>query len=68
MDRIVSIGAFEHFGHDRYDTFFRFAHDALPADGGDARTRSGLEAAADHGDRQGMPLSFELPPGSSSSW
>ncbi|MDH6197954.1 cyclopropane-fatty-acyl-phospholipid synthase [Mycobacterium frederiksbergense] len=33
VDRIVSIGAFEHFGHDRYDHFFAFAHDALPDDG-----------------------------------
>jgi cyclopropane-fatty-acyl-phospholipid synthase len=33
VDRIVSIGAFEHFGHDRYDDFFAMAHKALPADG-----------------------------------
>jgi len=33
VDRIVSIGAFEHFGRDRYDDFFRFAHNALPDDG-----------------------------------
>src|ERR1700761_4113444 len=33
VDRIVSIGAFEHFGHDRYDDFFKLAHDILPADG-----------------------------------
>ena len=32
-DRIVSIGAFEHFGRDRYDDFFTMAHAALPADG-----------------------------------
>src|SRR6202008_5008813 len=25
VDRIVSIGAFEHFGHDRYDDFFKMA-------------------------------------------
>ena len=31
VDRIVSIGAFEHFGFDRYNDFFRFAYDALPA-------------------------------------
>lgn len=29
----MSIGAFEHFGFDRYDDFFTFAYDALPADG-----------------------------------
>ena len=33
VDRIVSIGAFEHFGHDRYDGFFAMAHNVLPADG-----------------------------------
>jgi cyclopropane-fatty-acyl-phospholipid synthase len=29
----VSIGAFEHFGPDRYDDFFALAHNILPADG-----------------------------------
>jgi cyclopropane-fatty-acyl-phospholipid synthase len=33
VDRIVSIGAFEHFGYDRYDDFFKMAHHVLPADG-----------------------------------
>jgi cyclopropane-fatty-acyl-phospholipid synthase len=33
VDRIVSIGAFEHFGRDRYDDFFKMAYDALPDDG-----------------------------------
>ena len=33
VDRIVSIGAFEHFGPDRYDDFFSMAHNILPADG-----------------------------------
>jgi cyclopropane-fatty-acyl-phospholipid synthase len=33
VDRIVSIGAFEHFGRDRYDDFFKMAYEALPADG-----------------------------------
>jgi cyclopropane-fatty-acyl-phospholipid synthase len=33
VDRIVSIGAFEHFGHDRYDDFFNMANNILPADG-----------------------------------
>ncbi len=33
VDRIVSIGAFEHFGRDRYTDFFRTAYEALPADG-----------------------------------
>ncbi len=33
VDRIVSIGAFEHFGRDRYSDFFALAHKILPADG-----------------------------------
>ncbi len=33
VDRIVSIGAFEHFGRDRYSRFFEMAHDVLPPDG-----------------------------------
>jgi cyclopropane-fatty-acyl-phospholipid synthase len=33
VDRIVSIGAFEHFGYDRYGRFFEMAYDAMPDDG-----------------------------------
>ncbi len=33
VDRIVSIGAFEHFGHDRYGRFFEMAHQVMPDDG-----------------------------------
>ena len=33
VDRIVSIGAFEHFGHDRWDGFFATTYKALPDDG-----------------------------------
>jgi cyclopropane-fatty-acyl-phospholipid synthase len=33
VDRIVSIGAFEHFGFDRYPDFFKMAYTALPAGG-----------------------------------
>jgi cyclopropane-fatty-acyl-phospholipid synthase len=33
VDRIVSIGAFEHFGRDRYTDFFKMAYQALPAEG-----------------------------------
>ena len=33
VDRIVSIGAFEHFGFERYPAFFAMAYQALPADG-----------------------------------
>ena len=33
VDRIVSIEAFEHFGHERYDDFFSNCFDILPDDG-----------------------------------
>ena len=33
VDRIVSIGAFEHFGRDRWDDFFATAYRMLPGDG-----------------------------------
>ncbi len=33
VDRIVVIEALEHFGFHRYDDFFKFAYNALPADG-----------------------------------
>lgn len=32
-DRIVSIGAFEHFRQERYEDFFDFAYATMPADG-----------------------------------
>jgi cyclopropane-fatty-acyl-phospholipid synthase len=33
VDRIVSIGAFEHFGHERYDEFFKTSFAIMPDDG-----------------------------------
>ncbi|OBI53026.1 cyclopropane mycolic acid synthase family methyltransferase [Mycobacterium sp. E787] len=33
VDRIVVIEALEHFGFHRYDDFFKFAYEAMPADG-----------------------------------
>ncbi|EPQ70166.1 methoxy mycolic acid synthase MmaA3 [Mycobacterium marinum] len=33
VDRIVTIEALEHFGFHRYDDFFKFSYQALPADG-----------------------------------
>jgi cyclopropane-fatty-acyl-phospholipid synthase len=59
VDRIVSIGAFEHFGFDRYDDFFTMAHAALPDDGVmllHSITALTLPQMAD----RGMPLTFEV--------
>ena len=59
VDRIVSIGAFEHFGHDRYDDFFKMAYGVLPADGVMLlHTITGLTAPQMI--ERGMPMTFEL--------
>jgi cyclopropane-fatty-acyl-phospholipid synthase len=59
VDRIVSIGAFEHFGHERYDDFFKMAHDALPDDGVMLlHTITGL--TPQQMTERGMPLTVEL--------
>jgi cyclopropane-fatty-acyl-phospholipid synthase len=59
VDRIVSIGAFEHFGHDRYDDFFTMANNALPDDGVMLlHTITGLVPS--QMTERGMPLTFEL--------
>jgi cyclopropane-fatty-acyl-phospholipid synthase len=59
VDRIVSIGAFEHFGHERYDDFFKMAHDVLPGDGIMLlHTITGLHPTEMA--ERGMPLSFQF--------
>jgi cyclopropane-fatty-acyl-phospholipid synthase len=59
VDRIVIIEALEHFGFERYDEFFKFAYDALPANGvmllhsiTGLRPQQVLE--------RGLPVSFEM--------
>ena len=59
VDRIVSIGAFEHFGFDRYDDFFTMAHEVLPDDGVmllHTITALTLPQMVD----RGIPLTFEV--------
>lgn len=57
VDRIVSIGAFEHFGHDRYAAFFEMAHQVLPDDGIMLlHSITGLHP--DEMAERGMPLTF----------
>ena len=59
VDRIVSIGAFEHFGFDRYDDFFKMAYRVLPDDGIMLlHTITGLHY--DEIIERGLPLSFEF--------
>jgi cyclopropane-fatty-acyl-phospholipid synthase len=59
VDRIVSIEAFEHFGFERYDDFFKSCYSILPDDGRMAIQSSvsyhPLEMAA-----RGKKLTFEL--------
>jgi cyclopropane-fatty-acyl-phospholipid synthase len=58
VDRIVSIGAFEHFGHDRWDPFFAMTHAVLPDDGVmllHTITRLTLDEVKD----RGIPLSMD---------
>jgi cyclopropane-fatty-acyl-phospholipid synthase len=59
VDRIVSIGAFEHFGRQRYGRFFKMAHQVLPADGImllHTISRPTFKDAR----AQGMPLTHEI--------
>lgn len=59
VDRIVSIGAFEHFGHERYADFFRFAYNVLPPDGVMLlHTITGLHPIEAH--ERGIPLTFDM--------
>ena len=59
VDRIVSIGAFEHFGYDRYGRFFDMAYQAMPDDGVmllHTITRAGPEDRA----RLNLPVTMTL--------
>jgi cyclopropane-fatty-acyl-phospholipid synthase len=59
VDRIVSVGAFEHFGHDRYGDFFGLANKILPPDGVMLlHTITGLSRKQI--DDQGLPISIRL--------
>jgi cyclopropane-fatty-acyl-phospholipid synthase len=58
VDRIVSIGAFEHFGNDRWEPFFATTHAVLPDDGVmllHTITRLTLDEVKD----RGIPLSMD---------
>jgi cyclopropane-fatty-acyl-phospholipid synthase len=59
VDRIVSIGAFEHFGRQRYPRFFTMTHQVLPANGVmllHTISRPTFKAAR----AQGTPLTHEI--------
>src|SRR5829696_5585906 len=58
VDRIVSIGAFEHFGHDRWDPFFAMTHAVLP-DGGAMLLHTITRLTLDEVKDRGIPLSMD---------
>ena len=59
VDRIVSIGAFEHFGFERYPAFFEMAYNALPDDGTMLlHTITGFDMR--EAQKLGLPITFEL--------
>ncbi|MCV7343908.1 cyclopropane mycolic acid synthase family methyltransferase [Mycolicibacterium rhodesiae] len=59
VDRIVSIGAFEHFGFDRYDDFFAMAYRVLPPDGV-MLLHTITSFTVDQMAEKKIPLTFEL--------
>ena len=59
VDRIVSIGAFEHFGQDRYDHFFKTANHLLP-DNGVMLLHTITSLTMKQALERGVPLTFEL--------
>ncbi|BBX09831.1 cyclopropane mycolic acid synthase family methyltransferase [Mycolicibacterium aichiense] len=59
VDRIVSIGAFEHFGFDRYDDFFSMAHNVLPDDGV-MLLHTITSFTLPQMTERGLPLTFEI--------
>jgi len=57
VDRIVSIGAFEHFGRDRWDDFFKMAYSALPA-GGTMMLHTIIKPSGEEIAARGLPLTM----------
>ncbi|MGH3675202.1 MAG: cyclopropane mycolic acid synthase family methyltransferase [Mycobacterium sp.] len=57
VDRIVSIGAFEHFGFDRYDDFFKMAYQALPDDGV-MMLHTIVQVSSEEIEERGLPISM----------
>ncbi len=58
VDRIVSIGAFEHFGFDRYDDFFKMAYEALPDDGV-MLLHTIVQASKEEVEERGLPITMK---------
>jgi cyclopropane-fatty-acyl-phospholipid synthase len=59
VDRILSIEAFEHFGFERYDEFFKMCFSILPDDGR-MTIQSNISYHPDEFRRRGIPLSIDV--------
>jgi cyclopropane-fatty-acyl-phospholipid synthase len=59
VDRIVCVGAFEHFGHERYEPFFEMAYNTLP-DGGSMLLHTICGRTQEDYARLGLPLTFNI--------
>jgi cyclopropane-fatty-acyl-phospholipid synthase len=59
VDRIVSIGAFEHFGFDRYDPFFTMAHGVLPHNGV-MLLHTIIQSSDEEIKERGLPLTMKI--------
>jgi cyclopropane-fatty-acyl-phospholipid synthase len=59
VDRIVSIGAFEHFGFERYDDFFKMAYTALPPDG-KMLLHTITQASPEEAVEKGLPVTMNI--------
>jgi methoxy mycolic acid synthase MmaA3 len=59
VDRIVTIEALEHFGFERYNDFFQFVYEAMPADGVMA-LHSITGITPQQAIERKLPLSFEM--------
>jgi len=59
VDRILSIEAFEHFGFERYDDFFKSCFSILPDDGR-MTIQSNISYHPDEFLERGKPLSFAV--------
>ena len=59
VDRIVSIGAFEHFGFERYDDFFKTCFEIMPDDGR-MTIQSSCAYHPDNLQARGKKITFEL--------
>jgi cyclopropane-fatty-acyl-phospholipid synthase len=60
VDRIVSIGAFEHFSRERYPAFFDMAYNALPQDGRMLLHTITAISGFDDAQSKGIPLTLDL--------